>query len=92
MAQDKYGMLFIPGIEITKNHLTSVNSAHMLIIDVQDFIPACISYEEIFLEAKKQNALTIACHPHYMSAVSDRDTLFLWNNRDKYARYIDAWK
>ena len=21
-----------------------------------------------------------------------RDTLFLWNNREKYARYIDAWE
>ena len=75
-AREKYGMLVIPGIEITKNHLSTDNSAHMLIIDVQDFIPACMSYEEIFLEAKKQNALTIACHPHYMSAKSDRDTLF----------------
>ncbi|MDA8241746.1 MAG: PHP domain-containing protein [Nitrospiraceae bacterium] len=91
-ARNKYDMLVIPGIEITKNHLTSDNSAHMLIIDVQDFIPACISYEEIFLEAKKQSALTIACHPHYMSAKTDRDTLFLWNNRDKYARFIDAWE
>ena len=91
-AQDKYNMLVIPGVEITKNHLTTDNSAHLLIIDIQDFIPACMSYEEIFLEAKKQNALTIACHPHYMSAKSDRDTLFLWNNRDKYARYIDAWE
>ena len=91
-AQDKYDMLVIPGIEITKNHLTTENSAHLLIIDVQDFIPACISYEEIFLEAKKQNALTIACHPHYMSAKTDRDTLFLWNNREKYAHYIDAWE
>ncbi|HET6515032.1 MAG TPA: PHP domain-containing protein [Thermodesulfovibrionales bacterium] len=91
-AQAKYGMLVIPGIEITKNHRTTDTSAHILIIDVQDFIPACMSYEEIFLEAKRQKALTIACHPHYMSAMTDRDTLFLWNNRERYARYIDAWE
>ncbi len=91
-AKDKYNMLVIPGIEISKNHLTPDRSAHILIIDVREFIPACISYEEIFLEAKKQNALTIACHPHYMSPKTDRDTLFLWNNRDRYARYIDAWE
>lgn len=91
-ALHKYNMLVIPGIEISKNHITPDKSAHILVIDVQDFIPACITYEEIFLEAKKQNALTIACHPHFMSAKSDRDTLFLWNNRDKYSRYIDAWE
>ncbi len=91
-AWDKYRMLVIPGVEISKNHLTPDKSAHMLIIDVHDFIPACMSFEEIFVEAKRQNALTVACHPHYMSAASDRNTLFLWNNREKYARYIDAWE
>jgi predicted metal-dependent phosphoesterase TrpH len=91
-ARGKYNMLVIPGVEISKNHFTADKSAHILIIDVRDFIPACWSYEEIFLEAKKQKALTVACHPHYMSPKSDRDTLFLWNNRDKYARYIDAWE
>jgi predicted metal-dependent phosphoesterase TrpH len=91
-AREKYGMLVIPGVEISKNHLTADKSAHILIIDIRDFIPACWSYEEIFLEAKRQKALTVACHPHYMTPITDRDTLFLWNNRDRYARYIDAWE
>ncbi len=91
-AREKYNMLVIPGVEISKNHLTADKSAHILIIDIRDFIPACWSYEEIFLEAKKQKALTVACHPHHMSPKTDRNTLFLWNNRDRYARYIDAWE
>ncbi|MBF0457936.1 MAG: PHP domain-containing protein [Nitrospirae bacterium] len=91
-AYDKYGMLVISGIEITKNHLSIENSAHILILDIKEFIPACLSYEEIFLRAKQQNALIVACHPHYMTRTFDRDTLFLWNNRGKYARYIDAWE
>jgi predicted metal-dependent phosphoesterase TrpH len=91
-AREKYNMLVIPGVEISKNYFTADKSAHILIIDIRDFIPACSSYEEIFLEAKKQKALTVACHPHHMSPLTDRDTLFLWKNRDKYARYIDAWE
>ncbi len=90
-AWDKYGMLVIPGVEISKNHLSSDKSAHLLLIDIKDFIPACWNYEKIFLEAKEQDALIVACHPHYMSDMS-RDTLFLWNNREKYAKYIDAWE
>ena len=90
-AWNKYGMLVIPGVEISKNYLSSDKSAHILIIDIKNYIPACWSYEKIFLEAKKQNALIIACHPHYLSEFG-RDTLFLWNNRDKYAKYIDAWE
>lgn len=90
-AWNKYEMLVVPGVEISKNYLTPEKSAHILIIDIKDFIPACLSYEKIFLEAKQQDALIVACHPHHMSDMS-RDTLFLWNNRDKYAKYIDAWE
>jgi PHP family Zn ribbon phosphoesterase len=90
-AWDKYRMLIIPGIEISKNYLSSDNSAHILIIDIKEFISACWSYEKIFLEAKEQDAIIIACHPHHSSEMT-RDTLFLWNNREKYAKYIDAWE
>jgi predicted metal-dependent phosphoesterase TrpH len=90
-AMAKYGMLVIPGVEISKNYLSTEKSAHMLLIDIKEFVPACWSYEKIFLAAKEQDALTVACHPHNMSDMS-RSTLFLWNNRDKYARYIDAWE
>jgi len=90
-AWEKYGMLVIPGVEISKNHLSQDKSAHLLILGIKEFIPACLNYEQIFLEAKKQDALVVACHPHHMSDMS-RSTLYLWNNREKYSRYIDAWE
>ena len=91
-AWDRYGLLIIPGVEITKNSFSSDKSAHLLLIDIKEFIPASWDYEKIFLEAKKQDALIVACHPHRTSDKAFVDTLFLWNNRDKYARYIDAWE
>jgi 3',5'-nucleoside bisphosphate phosphatase len=91
-AWDQYGMLVIPGVEITKNSFSSNNAAHFLLVDIKEFIPASWDYEKIFLEAKKQDTLIIACHPHQTSEKSFIDTLFLWNNRDKYAKYIDAWE
>ncbi|MGD0885575.1 MAG: PHP domain-containing protein [Thermodesulfovibrionales bacterium] len=87
----KYGMLVVPGVEISKNYLSSDKSAHILLIDIMEFVPACWSYEKILLAAKQQNALTVACHPHHMSDMS-KNTLFLWNNREKYSRHIDAWE
>ena len=90
-AWNKYGMLVIPGVEISKNHLSTERSAHLLLLDIKEFVPACWDYEAIFLEAKEQDMLTVACHPHHMSDMS-RSTLYLWNNREKYARYIDAWE
>ncbi|MGA2192920.1 MAG: PHP domain-containing protein [Nitrospirota bacterium] len=91
-AWDKYGMLVIPGIEITKNSFSSDKAAHLLIIDIKEFVPACWDFEKIFLEAKKQDSLTIACHPHQTSEKTFVDTLFLWNNRERYSKYIDAWE
>jgi predicted metal-dependent phosphoesterase TrpH len=90
-AWDKYEMLVIAGVEITKNYISTEKSAHFLILDIKEFIPACLSYEKIFLKAKQQNSLIVACHPHNMSDIS-MDTLFLWNNREEYAKYIDAWE
>lgn len=90
-ARDKYGMLVIPGIEISKNYLSSDKSAHILIIDIKEFISACWRYEKIFLAAKGQGALIVACHPHHTSDLG-KETLFLWNNREKYAKYMDAWE
>ncbi|MDA8077304.1 MAG: PHP domain-containing protein [Nitrospiraceae bacterium] len=90
-AWEKYEMLVIPGIEISKNYLSAEKSAHIILLDIKEFIPACMDYKEIFLEARTQGATIIACHPHHMSDMSP-DTLFLWKNREKYARYIDAWE
>ena len=91
-AWQKYSMLVIPGVEISKNYISQDKSAHLLLLDLKEFIPACLDYEEIFFEAKRQNALTVACHPHHTPDFLNKDTLFLWNNRDKYAKYIDAWE
>lgn len=90
-AWSKYGMLVIPGVEISKNYISNEKSAHLLILDIKEFIPADWSYEKIFLDAKRQKALTVACHPHAMSGMS-KNTYFLWNNREKYSKYIDAWE
>jgi predicted metal-dependent phosphoesterase TrpH len=90
-ALKKYGMLVIAGVEISKNYFSSDKSAHILLLDIKQYISADWSYEHIFLEAKRQKALIIACHPHAMSGLS-KNTYYLWNNREKYAKYIDAWE
>ena len=85
-------MLVIPGVEITKDYLDAGRSAHLLLIDLQEFVPASWDYERIFAAAREQDALVVACHPHHMSARTDRDTLHLWNNRERFAPHIDAWE
>ncbi len=91
-AWDRYEMLVLPGVEITKSSFSSEQSAHVLLIDLKTFIPAEWEFERIFLEAKKQDALIVACHPHHSSERMAIDTLYLWNHRERYAPFIDAWE
>src|SRR5512135_1738506 len=75
-AWGKYGMLVIPGVEISKNYISKDESAHLLLLDIKEFVPACMSYDDIFIEAKRQDTLTVACHPHHTPDMVNKDTLF----------------
>jgi predicted metal-dependent phosphoesterase TrpH len=90
-ALAKYGMLLIPGVEITKNYLSEQESAHVLLLDVKRFVSADLPWEGIFREGREQGALVVACHPHYTDH-EVHDTLFFWNNRQKFSRFFDAWE
>jgi hypothetical protein len=90
-ALAKYGMLVIPGVEITKNYLSEQESAHVLLVDVKRYISAELPWDDILVEGRRQGALVIACHPHYTDH-EVHDTLYFWNNRQKFSRHFDAWE
>ena len=50
-AMARYGMLLIPGVEITKNYLSEEESAHVLLLDLKRYVSADLGWEEIFREA-----------------------------------------
>ncbi len=90
-ALAKYGMLVIPGVEITKNYLSEQESAHVLLVDIKRYVSADLSWDDILGEGRRQGALVIACHPHYTDH-EVHDTLYFWNNRQKFSRHFDAWE
>jgi predicted metal-dependent phosphoesterase TrpH len=90
-AMARYGMLLIPGVEITKNYLSEAESAHVLLLDLRRYVSADLGWEEIFREARGQGALVVACHPHHTDH-EIHDTLYFWNHRQKFASYFDAWE
>jgi len=90
-ALARYGMLVIPGVEITKNYLSEQESAHVLLLDIKRFISADLPWEDILREGRGQGALVVACHPHYTDH-EVHDTLYFWNNRQKFSRQFDAWE
>lgn len=91
-AWHKYSMLLLTGIEFNKDGLTPKSSAHLLGIDLQSPINPGLDLEATITEIHRQSGLAIASHPHVMKTEWGKNTLYLWENQDKYASMIDAWE
>lgn len=86
-----YDMVVIPGVEFTKNSFRHDQSAHILGLGVRDFISCEDSVESICSEVELQGGIRIAAHPVSTQKVEPQ-TYHLWNHRDHYQDYFDAWE
>lgn len=90
-AQNQYGMMLLPGYEITKNYFANRRSAHFLVIGIEDYSDPDSSTEEILHKAKQKGALTIAAHPFHTGDF-EFQSFYLWNRREALRDLIDAWE
>lgn len=90
-AWAQYGMLVIPGAEITHNALTRDRSCHILALGITEYISADRSPLQILREIRRRGAVSVACHPHQVKELF-ANTFYLWNRRERLARHIDRWE
>jgi len=90
-AQKMYGMKVIPGFEITKNYLSNHRSAHILALNVTEFVSADDSIEVILKKIRAQGALSIAAHPVSTQRM-EKQTFHLWKKREELSLLVDAWE
>ncbi len=91
-AWRRYKMLVMTGIEFNKDGYTSKTSAHLLGVDLKHPIDASLDIPEIIAKIHEQGAIAIASHPHIMKSEWGKNTLYLWENQEKFAPLIDAWE
>ncbi|HXI31440.1 MAG TPA: PHP domain-containing protein [Vicinamibacterales bacterium] len=92
-AADKYGLLVIPGAEITQNHIRSKKNSHIVALNINEFISADQSAEAILRAIRTQNAVSIACHPHHRTTRRvEIGTCYLWDHRKRLAGLVDVWE
>jgi predicted metal-dependent phosphoesterase TrpH len=92
-AKRIYGMLVIPGAEITQNHLRSSKNAHIIALGIKQFISADQPAEDILREIRRQGALSIACHPHHRTTRRiEINTCYLWDQRKRLVDLVDVWE
>ena len=91
-AWRRYGMLVLTGLEFNKDGPTRKSSAHLLGIDLKTPISPRLDLMETITRIHAQEGLAVAAHPHLMKSEWAKETLYLWDNQDKFAPVIDAWE
>jgi processive 1,2-diacylglycerol beta-glucosyltransferase len=91
-ARDKYDMILMTGLEFNKDGLTKRSSAHLLAIDLKLPIDSGLTITQTIAEIHSQGALAVASHPHEMTTHWGKNTLYFWENIDRYAPLLDAWE
>jgi processive 1,2-diacylglycerol beta-glucosyltransferase len=91
-AREKYNMILMAGLEFNKDGLTKKSSAHLLAVDLKRPIDPGLSITQTIAEIHSQGALAIASHPHEVSTHWGKNTLYFWENIDRYAPLLDAWE
>ena len=90
-ALNQYGMILIPGVEITKNSFSNHRSAHVIGLGISEWINADLPIDEILTQIRRQDGVTIAAHP-VSNQKLEKQTLHLWDQRELYAPLFDAWE
>src|SRR5260221_1844310 len=90
-AEEKYGLLVIPGAEITQNHIRSSKNSHIVALNIRKYVSADQSAEEILRAIRSQGALSVACHPHHRTTRRvEIGTCYLWDHRKRLAGLVDV--
>jgi UDP-N-acetylglucosamine:LPS N-acetylglucosamine transferase/predicted metal-dependent phosphoesterase TrpH len=91
-AWAKYDLLLMSGVEFNKDGYTAKTSTHLLGVDLKQPIDPSLDIKGLITEIHAQGALAIASHPHEMKSEWGKNTLYLWENVEKYAPLLDAWE
>ncbi|MGE0591635.1 MAG: phosphotransferase [Vicinamibacterales bacterium] len=92
-AMREYGMLVVPGAEVTQNQLRGAKNSHIIALDVREYISADQRADEILRAIRAQGALSIACHPHHRTTRRiEVSTCYLWDNRSELSDLVDVWE
>lgn len=87
-AWERYGMLLIPGVELTND----TGRYHILALDIKKFISPDLSVEEIIDSIRRQQGISVACHPYLRNHSGDNPSFHLWENHERLAPLFDAWE
>ncbi|NBX92760.1 MAG: phosphotransferase [Proteobacteria bacterium] len=90
-AWEQYGMMLIPGVEITKNSISNHRSAHFLVLGELEGIDPNKDITETSDQVRAKGGLVIAAHPVSTQKL-EKQTYHLWDRREGLRNKVDAWE
>lgn len=92
-ARRQYGMLVLPGVEVTQNHLKAKKNSHIIALGVTEYISADQEALTILQAIRRQGGVSVACHPHHRTTRRiEISTCYLWDHRKELADLVDVWE
>ncbi len=90
-AHTRYGMLLVPGLELTYNDLDPNNAAHAVAVGLRAFVPLDTGIFEALGAAREAGAALIAAHPHGQKgdAIPRNTTRRFWREWSRFAPLVD---
>jgi predicted metal-dependent phosphoesterase TrpH len=92
-ARRTYGLLLIPGLELTDNRRDPDESAHALAIGLRRFVSMEDGVVTAILEARASGAAIVAAHPYAPGDTTPlRPSLRFFHERDVFRSLVDRWE
>jgi predicted metal-dependent phosphoesterase TrpH len=92
-AREQYGLLLIPGLELTYDNPDPDEAAHALAIGLRSFDPLrTADVEEALHESRRLGAAVLAAHPHGREPDPVRTTRWFWRNHDRLDGLVDRYE
>ena len=88
-ARRLYGMVVIPGFELTKNNVLNHRSAHIVALGLTKFIRADGDVADLARHVREAGGRAVAAHPVHTRKV-EKQTYHLWDRREELANAFDA--
>jgi predicted metal-dependent phosphoesterase TrpH len=90
-AHTRYGMLLVPGLELTYNYLDPNKAAHAVALGLRAFVPFDTGIFEALDAARETGAALIAAHPHGRKAdmIPGNTTRRFWREWNRFAPLVD---
>jgi 3',5'-nucleoside bisphosphate phosphatase len=93
-AREQYGLLVIPGLELTYDDPDPDESAHALTLGLRSFDPLAVGLEEALQESRRLGAAVVAAHPHGRDPEPKRrrTTRWFWRNQRRLDGLVDRFE